>query len=74
VEAGFKLNGSLLKADVVDELLLYTAPKLLGPGMGMANTPALAQLGEAVQLNFKSVDLVGEDLRIVARLRGHDKF
>jgi diaminohydroxyphosphoribosylaminopyrimidine deaminase / 5-amino-6-(5-phosphoribosylamino)uracil reductase len=74
VEAGFKLNGSLLKAGVVDELLLYTAPKLLGPGMGMANTPALAQLGDAVQLDFKSADLVGEDLRVVARLRGRDKF
>jgi diaminohydroxyphosphoribosylaminopyrimidine deaminase / 5-amino-6-(5-phosphoribosylamino)uracil reductase len=74
VEAGFKLNGSLLKAGVVDELLLYTAPKLLGPGMGIANTPELAQLADAVQLDFKSVDLVGEDLRIVARLRGRDKF
>jgi diaminohydroxyphosphoribosylaminopyrimidine deaminase / 5-amino-6-(5-phosphoribosylamino)uracil reductase len=74
VEAGFKLNGSLLKAGVVDELLLYTAPKLLGPGMGIANTPALAQLGDAVQLEFKSADLVGEDLRIVARLRGRDDF
>jgi diaminohydroxyphosphoribosylaminopyrimidine deaminase / 5-amino-6-(5-phosphoribosylamino)uracil reductase len=74
VEAGFKLNGSLLKAGVVDELLLYTAPKLLGPGMGIANTPALAQLSDAVQLDFKSADLVGDDLRIVARLRGRDKF
>ena len=42
--------------------------------MGIANTPALAQLGDAVQLDFKSADLVGEDLRIVARLRGRDKF
>jgi diaminohydroxyphosphoribosylaminopyrimidine deaminase / 5-amino-6-(5-phosphoribosylamino)uracil reductase len=74
VEAGFKLNGSLLKAGVVDELLLYTAPKLIGPGMGMANTPVLTQLGDAVQLDFKSADLVGEDLRIVARLRGREKF
>lgn len=74
VEAGFKLNGSLLKAGVVDELLVYTAPKLLGPGMGMANTPAIAELGAAVQLDFKSAEMVGEDLRIVARLRGRDKF
>ncbi len=74
VEAGFKLNGSLLKAGVVDEVLVYTAPKLLGPGMGIANTPALAQLSDAVELDFKSADLVGEDLRIVARLRGRDKF
>jgi diaminohydroxyphosphoribosylaminopyrimidine deaminase / 5-amino-6-(5-phosphoribosylamino)uracil reductase len=74
VEAGFKLNGSLIRAGVVDELLVYTAPKLLGPGMGMANTPALAALADAVQLDFKSAELVGEDLRIVARVRGRDRF
>lgn len=74
VEAGFKLNGSLLRAGLVDELLVYTAPKLLGPGMGMANMPALAALDDAVQLDFKSVDLLGEDLRMVARVRGHDQF
>jgi diaminohydroxyphosphoribosylaminopyrimidine deaminase / 5-amino-6-(5-phosphoribosylamino)uracil reductase len=74
VEAGFKLNGSLIKAGVVDELLVYTAPKLLGPGMGMANTPALAALTEALQLDFTSAEMVGEDLRIVARVRGRDRF
>jgi diaminohydroxyphosphoribosylaminopyrimidine deaminase / 5-amino-6-(5-phosphoribosylamino)uracil reductase len=74
VEAGYKLNGSLIRAGVVDELLVYTAPKLLGPGMGMANTPALAALADAVQLDFKSAELVGEDLRIVARVRGRDRF
>jgi diaminohydroxyphosphoribosylaminopyrimidine deaminase / 5-amino-6-(5-phosphoribosylamino)uracil reductase len=74
VEAGFKLNGSLLRAGVVDELLVYTAPKLLGPGMGMANAAAITDLGAAVQLDFKSADMVGEDLRIVVRLRGRDKF
>jgi diaminohydroxyphosphoribosylaminopyrimidine deaminase / 5-amino-6-(5-phosphoribosylamino)uracil reductase len=74
VEAGYKLNGSLLNAGVVDELLLYTAPKLLGPGMGMANTAPLAQLADAVQLDFNSADMVGEDLRTVLRIRGSDKF
>ncbi len=74
VEAGFKLNGSLLKAGLVDELLLYTAPKLLGPGMGIANLPALGQLGDAVQLDFSSAQLIGADLRVVARVRGHGQF
>ena len=74
VEAGFKLNGSLIRAGLVDELLVYTAPKLLGPGMGMANTPALAALSDAVQLDFKSAEMVGADLRIVARVHGRDKF
>jgi diaminohydroxyphosphoribosylaminopyrimidine deaminase / 5-amino-6-(5-phosphoribosylamino)uracil reductase len=70
VEAGTKLNGSLIKAGVVDELLLYTAPKLLGTGMGMANIGPFTALDQATQLDFTSADLMGEDLRVVARLRG----
>jgi diaminohydroxyphosphoribosylaminopyrimidine deaminase/5-amino-6-(5-phosphoribosylamino)uracil reductase len=81
VEAGFKLNGSLVKAGLVDEFVLYLAPKLLGQGMGLANLPALpalADLPPAQHLEFKSAELVGDgvakDLRIVARVRGRDKF
>jgi diaminohydroxyphosphoribosylaminopyrimidine deaminase / 5-amino-6-(5-phosphoribosylamino)uracil reductase len=81
VEAGFKLNGSLLRAGVVDELLIYLAPQLLGAGMGVANLPALEQLAHvpaAQQLEFISADLVGNaaqtDLRIRARIRGRDNF
>ncbi len=74
VEAGFKLNGSLLRAGVVDELVVYTAPKLLGAGMGMAQLPELASLDQAVQLEFKSAELLGGDLRVVARIQGRDKF
>jgi diaminohydroxyphosphoribosylaminopyrimidine deaminase / 5-amino-6-(5-phosphoribosylamino)uracil reductase len=74
VEAGFKLNGSLINAGVVDELVVYTAPQLLGPGMGMANVAALTSLTDAVQLDFVSADRVGRDLRIVARIQGRDQF
>jgi diaminohydroxyphosphoribosylaminopyrimidine deaminase / 5-amino-6-(5-phosphoribosylamino)uracil reductase len=74
VEAGFKLNGALIDAGLVDELLLYTAPKLLGPGMGIANIAPLAQLDQAIQLEFRSADMVGADLRILARLQGRDQF
>ena len=74
VEAGFKLNGSLLRAGVVDELLIYTAPKLLGPGMGMANLPEIEALEGALELDFQSAQLVGQDLRTVARLRGRGDF
>ena len=81
VEAGFKLNGSLIKAGVVDELLVYLAPKLLGSGMGLANLAVMEQLSAlplAQDLVFQGVDLVGEpgeqDLRVVARVRGRDKF
>ncbi|MFM7330679.1 MAG: bifunctional diaminohydroxyphosphoribosylaminopyrimidine deaminase/5-amino-6-(5-phosphoribosylamino)uracil reductase RibD [Brachymonas sp.] len=81
VEAGFKLNGSLVKAGLVDEFVLYLAPKLLGSGLGIANLqalPALKDLPPAQTLEFKSTKLIGEgaeqDLRIVARVRGRDRF
>jgi diaminohydroxyphosphoribosylaminopyrimidine deaminase / 5-amino-6-(5-phosphoribosylamino)uracil reductase len=81
VEAGFKLNGSLIKAGLVDEMVVYLAPKLLGAGMGLANLPELASLSDmpaAQDLEYRSVDLIGDegqrDLRIVARIRGRDQF
>jgi diaminohydroxyphosphoribosylaminopyrimidine deaminase/5-amino-6-(5-phosphoribosylamino)uracil reductase len=68
VEAGYKLNGSLLREGCVDELLLYVAPSLLGNAAGMFDLPPPATLDERVQLSFHSVERVGTDLRIVARL------
>ena len=68
VEAGFKLNGSLLKAGVVDELLMYVAPCLLGPAQGIARLPVLDQLADRLPLRFHEVRQVGPDLRILARL------
>jgi diaminohydroxyphosphoribosylaminopyrimidine deaminase/5-amino-6-(5-phosphoribosylamino)uracil reductase len=76
VEAGHKLNGSLLREGLVDELLVYLAPKLLGDGLGLANEPfaggPLASLADAMTLEFTAVDRVGDDLRIVARLAGRE--
>lgn len=74
VEAGSKLNGSLIRAGLVDEFLIYLAPKLLGPGQGMASFGPLQSLSEAVTLEFKSTERVGVDLRIVARTAGRDQF
>ena len=74
VEAGSKLNGSLIGACLVDEFLIYLAPKLLGPGQGMAAFGPLQQLSEAVELQFLSADRVGSDLRVVARGVGRDQF
>ena len=69
VEAGFKLNGSLLRERCVDELLIYLAPSVLGDAaQGMFNLPAFAALDERVQLTLRSVDRIGADLRILARL------
>ena len=74
VEAGFKLNGSLVREGQVDEFLLYLAPKLLGPGQGMVNIGPLARLADAVPLAFEGIERVGPDLRVLARIPGRDAF
>lgn len=74
VEAGHKLNGSLLREGLVDDLLVYLAPLLLGPGMGLANIGPLSALSDGQPLTFNAVDLVGPDLRIRARIPGRDQF
>lgn len=69
VEAGFKLNGSLLREGCVDELLLYLNPSLLGDtAQGMVNIAGAASLDQRLKLKIHAVDRVGEDLRILARL------
>ena len=74
VEAGHKLNGSFLREGLVDECLFYLAPTLLGQGSGVAHFGPLQRLSDGVPLAFHSVDRVGDDLRILARVRGRDAF
>jgi diaminohydroxyphosphoribosylaminopyrimidine deaminase / 5-amino-6-(5-phosphoribosylamino)uracil reductase len=74
VEAGHKLNGSLVREGLVDELLVYLAPKLIGLGQPMANFGPLATLDQALPLRFVSTESVGTDLRLVARVTGRDRF
>ena len=64
VEAGFKLNGSLLREDCVDELLLYYAPFFMGDGIGMANIMQLTNLGQKQDWQIIDQSLFGSDLRI----------
>jgi diaminohydroxyphosphoribosylaminopyrimidine deaminase/5-amino-6-(5-phosphoribosylamino)uracil reductase len=74
VEAGHKLNASLLREGLVDELLVYLAPKLLGLGREMAAFGPLSTLAEALQFEFTQVDRIGADLRILARPPGRAHF
>ena len=74
VEAGATLNAALLQAGLVDELLVYIAPTLLGPGRGMANLPALQHLSQSLALRFESVDRVGDDLCVRAQRAGATDF
>lgn len=68
VEGGFRLNGALLGAGLVDELLLYLAPCLIGDAArGMFNLPALPSLDGKQRLSICDARMVGGDLRILAR-------
>jgi len=69
-EAGFKLNGSLLREGLVDELLLYLAPCLIGhDASGLFNLPELTTLDDRRRLQIRDLRQVGEDIRLIARLR-----
>lgn len=67
VEAGAVLNGVFIAAGLVDELLLYLAPTLLGPGRDIATWGPLEQLDAAPRLEFGTCATVGADLRLLAR-------
>ena len=68
VEAGFRLNGSLVREGCVDEFLIYLNPSLLGDGaQGMLDLPPFAALDARPKLKLRSLERVGEDLRILAR-------
>jgi diaminohydroxyphosphoribosylaminopyrimidine deaminase/5-amino-6-(5-phosphoribosylamino)uracil reductase len=70
VEAGARLNGALLAAGLVDELLIYLAPCLLGDGArGMFALPApLERLADRTPLRIVGVERVGTDWRVLARI------
>ena len=70
VESGARLNGALLEAGLVDEVLVYLAPSVIGdPARGMfSRIEGLASLETRVRLAFDAVERVGEDLRILARV------
>lgn len=64
IEAGFKLNGSLLREQCVDELLLYYAPFFMGDGLGMANISPLTALAERQDWHIIEQSVLGSDLRL----------
>lgn len=69
VESGNRLNGALLRAGVVDELLIYLAPALLGDvARGMFDLGVLTSLEQRVELRISDLCRVGPDLRIIARV------
>ncbi len=69
IEAGAHLAGAFIEQNLVDELILYQAPKLLGAdGKSMAVMPEISSLSQAKNLQIKHVGMVGPDLKITALL------
>ena len=67
VEAGAILNGALIQQGLVDEIIWYVAPRLLGPGASIANIGALNTIAESARFRFLSSEIIGDDLCIIAR-------
>lgn len=69
VEAGSTLCGSLMNAGLVDELVLYMAPNLLGAdAKGMFRFKKLESMSDRISLNIKDVRAVGKDWRFVCQV------
>ena len=67
IESGAKLAGAFMSENLVDELILYQAPKLIGSeGKSLVDIPAILQLSEAKDLNITDISMVGKDIRITA--------
>lgn len=68
VEAGRELNGALIEAGLVDEMIFYLAPHLLGDdARGMIKLPELTCLEQKKELKIQDVRMIGQDIRIIAK-------
>lgn len=68
VEAGATLNGALIQAGFVDEMLIYLAPCFLGSGKSMVSLNDIANLADKISFEFHQICTIEDDIRIIARL------
>ena len=74
IEAGPTLSGALLAAGLVDEIVLYLAPHLMGDGArGLFHLPGLRQMADRIELDIIDVRFLGRDLRLSARIKASTK-
>lgn len=69
VEAGATLSGAFLRQGLLDELVVYVAPKLLGDdARGLFNLPGMARMSDQISLEIKEIRSVGQDFRVTATI------
>lgn len=67
IESGSQLTGAFVSQNLVNELILYQAPKLIGhDGRGLVNMPTVLQLDEAKNLEIQDMRMIGKDIRLTA--------
>jgi diaminohydroxyphosphoribosylaminopyrimidine deaminase / 5-amino-6-(5-phosphoribosylamino)uracil reductase len=70
VESGAVLNGALLTENLVDEWVIYMAPKILGDqGRGLFTLPELDKLSDSKEMKFKGIRQIGNDLKLTVLKR-----
>ena len=71
VEAGSVLNGALLAENLIDELIVYMAPCILGDqGRGLFHLPSVTTMADKKELKLLDVRQVGGDLRLILGPQG----
>ncbi|MGH8533630.1 MAG: bifunctional diaminohydroxyphosphoribosylaminopyrimidine deaminase/5-amino-6-(5-phosphoribosylamino)uracil reductase RibD [Gammaproteobacteria bacterium] len=75
VEAGPTLNGALLQARLVDEIVIYIAPKLMGSkALPMARLDTIATMADCIELSIRDTRALGPDVRVIARVTHRHKL
>jgi diaminohydroxyphosphoribosylaminopyrimidine deaminase/5-amino-6-(5-phosphoribosylamino)uracil reductase len=69
IESGARLAGAFIEQNLVDELILYQAPKLMGAdSKSLVNMTSIESLSQAKELNIIDLRMIGKDIRIIAKL------
>ena len=72
LETGATLSGAMLQAGLIDELIIYMAPVLMGnEARGLFSLPGLATMQDKIELDIVDQRVVGQDIRITAKVKMH---
>jgi len=72
IESGAQLSGAFIEQNLVNELILYQAPKLMGgDGKSLVEMSSISKLNQAKALTISDIRMVGGDIRITSKLTQH---